>query len=167
MVDGRFRWFEQPATTLEMFCRYEEVIASARWQVLAQAGRSCGPPEPLALVRARAREPVAVPTETRPGRFVIVKIGGLEPSTLGRIRAFLIKGYDWYVELDDTRYKLIAATAKDGLLLSVPPDADGTGRFAFGRPIKTITVTRDLDGRGSRSALMFEFLSVPLLGGPS
>jgi hypothetical protein len=162
MVDGRFRWFEQPATTLEIFCRYRELEASDRWQVLARTDRACAAPEALASIRARVGEEVRVPVESRPRRFVIVRVHGLEPRTLGRIRATVLKGYDWYVTLDDTRYRLIAATAEDGLLVSVPTDADGTGRFAFGPAIQTITITRDLDGHGSTAPLTFEFLSVPL-----
>jgi hypothetical protein len=161
-VDGRFRWFEQPETTLEMFCRYREVTATDRWEVLARTDRSCGGPEALATVEARAGDTVTVPTESRPDRFVIVKVHGLEPSILGRIRAALVKGYDWWVRVDGTRYRLVAATAGDGLLVAVPPAADGTGRFAFGPPIRTISITRDLDDRGSTAPLTFEFLSVPL-----
>jgi hypothetical protein len=161
-VDGRFRWFEQPETTLEMFCRYREVSATDRWEVLARSDRSCGPPEALATVNARAGDTVTVPTEVRPDRFVILKVHGLEPSILGRIRAALLKAYDWWVRVDGTRYRLVAATAADGLLVAVPPAADGTGRFAFGPPIRTISITRDLDDRGSTAPLTFEFLSVPL-----
>jgi hypothetical protein len=89
-------------------------------------------------------------------------VHGLEPSILGRIRAALLKAYDWWVRVDGTRYRLVAATAADGLLVAVPPAADGTGRFAFGPPIRTISITRDLDDRGSTAPLTFEFLSVPL-----
>jgi hypothetical protein len=161
-VDGRFRWFEAPAATLETFCRYVQTAASDRWQVLARTGRSCGTPEALGTVVARAGETVAVPVETRPDRFVTVRIGGLEPSPLGRLRAALYKGPDWYVKLDDTRYRLVPGTAGDGLLLAVPPVADGTGPFAFGAPIGTMTITSGQSGRGSTAPLTYEFLSVPL-----
>jgi hypothetical protein len=161
-VDGRFRWFESPDTTLETFCRYQQVAASDRWQALARTGRSCGPAEPLATVQARAGEIVTIPTETRPDRFVIVRIHGLEPSLLVRIRSALTKGPDWYVVLDGTRYRLIAGTALDGLLLAVPPAADGTGRFAFGPPIRQMTIKQGAGGKDSRAPLTFEFLSVPL-----
>ena len=161
-VDGRFRWFEQPEATLEMFCRYRELTATDRWEVLVRTGRSCGAPEALATVDARAGDTVTVPTEARPDRFVIVRVQGLEPSMLGRIRAALIKAYDWWVRVDDTRYRLVAATAAEGLVLAVPPGADGTGRFSFGPSIRTISITRDLDGRGSTAPLTFEFFSVPL-----
>ena len=42
------------AATLETFCRYEQIAATDTWQVLARTNRSCGPPEPLATVSARA-----------------------------------------------------------------------------------------------------------------
>ena len=161
-VDGRFRWFESPEATLETFCRYAETTATDRWQVLARTGGSCDAPEPLATVTARAGEAVSVPVEARPDRFVIVRIHGLEPSLLGRVRAALFKGPDWYVMLGDTRFRLIPATAVDGLLLAVPPAADGSGPFAFGAPIRTMTVKQGQSGRDSTANLTYEFLSVPL-----
>ena len=99
---------------------------------------------------------------TRPDRFVIVRIHGLEPSLLGRLRAALFKGPDWYVMLGDTRYRLVPATAGEGLLLAVPPAADGSGPFAFGAPIRTSIVIQGQSGRDSTAAVTFEFLSVPL-----
>jgi hypothetical protein len=163
-VDGHFRWFEQPATTLEMFCRYGQVAATDSWQVLAPTGRTCGPPEPLGTVSAKAGAPVTVPLEARPDRFVIVKITGMEPSLLGRVRAALTRGQDWWIRLGDSRYRLIQATAADGLLMAVPPAADGSPPFAFGPPIQTIAVAAGLSGRDSSATLTYEFLSVPLQG---
>ena len=78
-VDGRFRWFEEPATTLEIFCRYHQRISTARWQVLDRTTGSCGPPEPLSVVTAREGETVTVPVESRPGRFIIVRVHGIDP----------------------------------------------------------------------------------------
>jgi len=161
-VDGRFRWFEAPETTLETFCRYSQTVASDRWQVLTETGGSCGPAEPLAMVTARSGEAVQVPFERRPARFVIVRIGGLQPSLFGRIGAALGKPPDWYVKVDETRYRLMPDTAGDGLLLAVPPSADGTGPFAFGPAIVSLTITKGLDGRDTTVPLTFEFMSVPL-----
>ena len=64
--------------------------------------------------------------------------------------------------LGDTRFRLIPATAVDGLLLAVPPAADGSGPFAFGAPIRTMTVKQGQSGRDSTANLTYEFLSVPL-----
>ncbi|HET7495590.1 MAG TPA: glycosyltransferase family 87 protein [Candidatus Limnocylindrales bacterium] len=159
VVDGRFRWFESPAATLEIFCRYRETTASDRWQVLARTNGSCGPPEPLASVTARTGQVVPVPSAPSTDRFVLVKIHGLQPSPLGRIAAVLYKSPDSYVRLGDTRYRLVADTADDGLILAIPTAAEGSGPFAFGTPIPTISVTTV----GAAGApLTFEFQTVRL-----
>lgn len=162
-VDGRFSWFESPEATLETFCHYQQTTATERWQVLARIGRSCGTPESLGTVTARRGETITIPVETRPDRFVIVRVHGLEPSLAGRVRSALTKAPDWYVRLDDTRYRLIPATAPDGLLLAVPPSADGTGPFAFGDPIRTIAAKQGLGNGISNGNVTYEFLSVPLI----
>lgn len=74
------------------------------------------------------------------------------------------RGPDWYVVLDGTRYRLIAGTAADGLLLALRPAADGTGPFAFGPPIRQMTVKQGTSAKDSRAPLTFEFLSVPFGG---
>jgi hypothetical protein len=163
-VDGRFRWFEAPAATLETFCRYEQIAVSNVWQVLARTGRSCGAAEALGTISARAGEAVEVPIEARPDRFVIVKVGGLEPSVLGQLREALAKAPDWYVMLNGTRYRLVPGTAGEGLLLAVPRAANGTDRFAFGPPIRMIAIAAGPTDRDSAATLTYEFLSVPLDG---
>jgi hypothetical protein len=80
------------------------------------------------------------------------------------LKAALYRGPEWYATLDDTRYRLMPGTAADGLLLAVPPAADGTGRFAFGDPIRTIAVTQGLDNNDPHAVLTYEFKSVPLQG---
>jgi hypothetical protein len=159
VVDGRFRWFESPAATLEIFCRYVEVTASERWQVLARTSRTCGPPEPLSTVTARTGETIQIPAAPTGDRFVVVKIHGLRPMLLGQVTAALYKRPDSYVRLGDTRYRLVADTAEDGLILAVPAAADGTGPFAFGSPIPTISVS--IVGT-SNAALTYEFQTVRL-----
>jgi hypothetical protein len=161
-VDGRFRWFEAPATTIETFCRYTQIAQSGGWQVLARTDRACGSPQPLVTITAMAGAAIQVPAETRPDRFVIVRVSGLEPSVLGRLKTLLSKAPDWYVTLDGTRYRLVPGTVVDGLLVAVPPAADGTGNFAFGPPIRSMAIMAGLDGRESSATLTYEFLSVPM-----
>ena len=115
------------------------------------------------MVSTRAGEPVAIPVETRPDRFVIARVHTPEPSLPGRIRSALVKAPDWYVTLDDTRYRLVPPTAQDGLLVAVPQGADGTGRFAFGDPIGTMSIRRGLGSGASKGSVTYEFLSVPRL----
>ena len=160
VVDGRFRWFEAPAAMLETFCRYRELSSEGGWQVLGRSGGSCGPAEPLTTIKAREGVAVQVPVETRPDRFVTVRVRGLEPSLLGRLRTALHKPEEWYVTIGGVRYRLVTPTASDGLLLAVPPSADGTGDFAFGPPIESISIESRQKGKRE---LTYEFESVPLV----
>ena len=159
-VDGRYRWFEAPAAMLQMFCRYRELSSIGTWQVLGLSGRGCGPAEPLGTISAQDGESVKVPVETRPGRFVTVRVHGLEPSLLDRARTALFKADEWYATIAGVGYRLVAPTASDGLLLAVPPSADGTGPFAFGPPIESISI-QPRPGHEHRT-LTYEFESVPL-----
>jgi hypothetical protein len=102
---------------------------------------------------------VIVPAAPSADRFVLVKIHGLQSSPLGRIAAVLYKTPDSYVRLGDTRYRLVADTADDGLILAVPAAAQGSGPFAFGRPIPTIAVTT-VGAAGT--TLTYEFETVAL-----
>ena len=121
-VDGRYRWFEAPAAMLQTFCRYRQMSAIGMWQVLVRSGGSCGPAEPLETVTAQEGKPVQVPVETRPGRFVTVRIHGLEPSLLDRVRTAMWKADEWYVTIADVALPDVAPTAADGLLLAVPSE---------------------------------------------
>jgi hypothetical protein len=159
-VDGRYRWFESPAAMLETFCRYGQLSSIGSWQVLGRFGGSCGPAEPLNTVQAREGEAVQVPVESRPDRFVTVRVRGLEPSLIDRVRTALWKADEWYATIAGVRYRLVAPTMSDGLLLAVPAGADGTGSFAFGPPIETISIQ---SGSGGHRQLTYEFESVPLL----
>src|SRR5947209_6928054 len=70
----------------------------------------------------------------------------------------------WTVASAGTRYRLVPGTAVDGLLVAVPPAADGTGPFAFGPPIRRITIAAGPHGRDSAATLTYQFLSAPLAG---
>jgi hypothetical protein len=161
VVDGRYRWFEAPAAMLETFCRYRELSSIGSWQVLGLTGGSCGTAEPLMTVQAREGETVQVPIETRPGRFVTVRVHGLEPSLLDRVRTALFKADEWYATVGGVRYRLVAPTVSDGLLMAVPAGADGTGDFAFGPPIDELSIR---SRSGGDRLLTYEFESVPLVG---
>lgn len=162
-VDRRFGWFESPATTLEMLCRYEELAASDRWQALGRTGASCGAAEPLGTVTAPAGTPVAVPAEGRPGRFVVARVTGFPDGLADRLRALLFRADEWYVEIPDRgRFRFVPGTADDGLLLAVPAEVAAHPRFAFGPPIRSLTVEAGRYGTESDAPLTWEFLSVPL-----
>jgi hypothetical protein len=91
---------------------------------------------------------------------VIVRVRGIEPTLLGRIRTTVFKGEEWYVTIDGLRYRLVAATAPDGLLVAVPPEVAGTGANAF-RPIEALSIASP--SHATPRTLTYEFLTVPLV----
>ncbi len=116
---------------------------------------------PSARSRLGPGSTVTIPS--RPGRIGSSRSRSTVSSrpSSAAFGTLLYKAPDWYVKLDDTRYRLMPGTAGDGLLVAVPPSADGTGHFAFGPPIKTMTVTQGEGGHGSKGPLTFTFESVP------
>jgi hypothetical protein len=163
-IDSRDRWFDGPAAMLETFCRYDEVAATTRWEVLALTSRRCGTPERLATVVAQPGEPVAVPTDPRPGRFVIVRVHGIDDSPLDRVITTLSKSSEWYVTLNGTdKFRLVPGTAGDGLLMATPTSIVRSEGFAFGPPTRSIAIA-PRNTVPKPGPLTFEFLSVPLVG---
>lgn len=162
-IDRRNRWYESPAATLEIVCRYEELVSSARWQVLARTGRACGPAEVLATVTARAGETVEVPREARPDRVVIARVSGFAAGPFDRLRTLAWKAAPWYVTVDTaTRYRLVPATAAAGLLMAVPASTTDDPEFAFGPPTESLMIDTPADGPARTAPLTFEFLSLSL-----
>jgi hypothetical protein len=164
-LDGRFRWFESPAAMLETFCRYDEVAASGRWEVLARVARTCGAPEPLATVIAEVGATVPVPAESRPDRLVVVRVLGIEASLADRVVTTLYRSPEWSVTLDGgATYRLVPGTAADGLLLRVPDSIQRSPGFQFGAPIRQLSIAPK-GGLDTAATLTYEFLSVPLVAG--
>ena len=162
-IDGRYRWFDGPAVMLETFCRYDEIAANQRWEVLAPSARGCGTPEPLATVTAKPGEPVTVPTDPRPDRITIVRVHGIDDSLLDRVVTTVYKASEWYITLGVMgRYRLVPGTAQDGLLMAVPTTIRRSPGFDFGPPIASISITQR-DRFPAAGPLKYEFLSVPLV----
>lgn len=162
-VDRRFAWFEEPAATLEMLCRYRELTAGDRWQVLGRTDASCGSARPFATVTAKAGETVAVPPSPDPDQFVIVRITGFPDDLATRLRTALFRAEEWWIELGGrARFRFVPGTADDGLILAVPPAVAFDERFAFGPPITSLTLTQGHEGNTSDDELTYEFLTVPL-----
>lgn len=160
-IDHRNPWFDTPAAALEMLCRYEEIAASPRWQVLGRSARSCGTPEALGSIRANLGEPVSVPVDPRADRFVIVRIGGLGPSAVDQIASALWRGREWYITIDGARYRLVAPLAGDGLIMAVPASLMSSAAFAFGGPVRSLSVESGPSLFGPAATITYDFYSVP------
>jgi len=160
-IDSRYRWFEAPQAMLETFCRYRQSTISGSWQVLLRTREHCGAPIPLGSVSAKPGVPVTVPPAPNPNDFVIVRINGANPSLLETLtRAFLGVAI-WQVVVDGQTFRLVRATAGDGLLLAVPDQVRGSAPFDFGPPRTSISI-HPASGHDSRT-LDYVFYAVPLL----
>ncbi|MEW6225173.1 MAG: hypothetical protein AB1627_11150 [Chloroflexota bacterium] len=167
-VDFRNYWFESPVATLERLCRYRETAAMGVWQVLADTGRACGEATPIGTATARRGETVQVPDAPSPDQFVLVRIRGLDDGPTGRLRTLLWKSPERFVTLDGEEFRLVPRTADSGLVLAVPAAAQGSEPFAYGPPVRTITVREEGsdngDNAGRGGELSYEFFAVPLQG---
>ena len=157
-IDGRFYWFEAPEATIERLCRYREVGANGGWQLLADTGRACGVPQPISTVTAQPGESVTVPPAPGPDDIVAVRVHGIGQGLTARLRSVLWKAPISRVVLDGFGYRLVPGTAPDGLVLAVPSAIQGSAPFAFGPPIKTISIS----GPSGGGPLTYEFVAIPL-----
>lgn len=160
-VDGRYPSFEAPLATEQIFCRYRQVTVHAPWQVLARArGSRCGTPRTLTTATAAWGEPVSVPAPLRPDALVLVKIAGADPHGLERLKELAVRPSERRISLDDATFRLVPATAGDGLLLSAPPGSDYRDPFAMAPNARQIAVSRA--GGDPSGDLRYTFVEVPV-----
>jgi hypothetical protein len=160
-IDGRYRWFEAPQAMLETFCRYRQSAILGSWQVLLRTGGQCGTPVSLGSVMAKPGDSVAVPPPPSPNDFVIVRIIGANPSPFEAPPLPFLRASPWQVVVDGRPFRLVRATAGDGLLLAVPDQVRGSAPFDFGPPRTSISI-RPATGHDNR-ILDYAFYAVPLL----
>ena len=159
-VDGRYATFEAPLATLAILCRYRDVAEQQPWHVLARTRNRCGPSRTLSRVDAAWGASVEVPAPKRPGALLLVRVQGTGASGLERLRALVLRPHERWIELDETRYRLVAATAADGLLLHVPADADYPPPYALAPNPLSIAVGRNGGEPGGH--LEYTFVEMPI-----
>lgn len=159
-IDGRLPTFEVPLATLEIFCRYRQIAAREPWQVLARAGDRCGAPRPLGTQTAGWGESVSVPSPRSRDALVIAHVEGAGPHGLELLRTLLLRPQRRWITLDGASFRLVAATAADGLLLYAPPRLDYPAPYAMAPRPLSIAVGRD--GGEPGGSITYRFEEVPL-----
>ncbi|HEV7616105.1 MAG TPA: hypothetical protein VGO36_07730 [Solirubrobacterales bacterium] len=155
-IDGRFPGWDPPEQARTALCDFAVVEATARWQVLARTPDRCGPSRPLGSVEASPGEAVDVPAPG-PNEVVWARIDGVEVSGLERLTALLAHPRTRHAIVNgDRSFRLIAATAADGLMLRGSNGIGGKGAFAQIPQARTIAVT------GAGGDLRFEFFAMPV-----
>lgn len=159
-IDGRNPSFEAPLVTLGILCRYRLLVAQPPWHVLARSPDRCGAARTLSRHDAAWGEAVAVPRPRRSEALVLVRVQGAGEQGLERLRSLLLRPHERWIALDGERYRLVAATAEDGLLLSAPSSADYPQPLAMAPRPTRIAVGRD--GGEPDGTLHYEFVEVPI-----
>jgi hypothetical protein len=154
-LDGKAPQFESPAYFLEMLCRYRELYATYKWQVLARTGDRCGERRKIGSVLAQEGELVRVP-EGRDDEIVFASFEMRLPLA-ERLRILVFKARDnARVELDRGRaYRFVPTTASNPYVLRVPPAITYSPPFGQ-RPTATLML------RNVHSPFTIDFFATPV-----
>jgi len=148
-IDDRYTGWESPAAKLAMLCNYRAVRTTERWQLLERGADRCGPPRLLGTVTAWTGEPIAAPAPPGPRQIVFARVEGLGVGGWERLRSFAYRARDRTARFDGGgEWRVVPATAGDGLILRAPAAAD------FPRPFQLAPnagrFSMRVEGGGSR-----------------
>lgn len=153
---NRWQGWDPPGQTLAILCNFETLSTSEIWQILGRVPDRCGEPELLESVDSAYGEIVDVP-EPGPGQVVFARIDGAGVGGLESIRNLLWRAAFRYAVFDDgRRWRLVPATASDGLLLRGPPELTGKGEFAQAPQTTTLELT------GREGDLRYDFYAMDI-----
>jgi hypothetical protein len=153
-IDNRFLGWDPPEQARAVLCNFAPLYASERWQVLGRVPDRCGPERALGTVQAAAGQSVPVPAP-EPGAVVFARIGGAGVSGLERVQNLLLHARSRHAIVNgETRYRLVAETAGDGLLMRAAPGVVESGPFDPVPEARTIAV------EGGSATLTYEFFSM-------
>jgi hypothetical protein len=147
--DERAPFGDAPATLAELACRYAletpnvTTAANEPYLLLRRDARAHCDDESAGSVDARVNEPIAVPPAGAPNAFVVASVA-VRPSLATRAATALWRAprLDVVVRFDDAteqRYRVVAATLGDGMIVSAfPRDGDEAARFFAGRAVRAV-----------------------------
>ena len=160
-LDLRNAAWDMPDGIRTILCRYEQLSANSRWQVLARTQDRCGRATTIAIVRARWGQTVAVPRPS-PHAAMFVRIRGVQPSGLERLEGFVYRPQIRHLNLDHRAYRLVPGTAADGLVLWVPAAADYTSPYALSQNAHHLVVRRGFGTQSHAGRVTYQFEQVPI-----
>jgi hypothetical protein len=163
-IDGRLLSFtsrlrREPSSAVEM-------RATMDWLVLQRGPNRCGASQLVRTIHADWGEPVAVPKPPDRQTAVYVRIHGVEPGGLDRIRSLLFRPTKREIVLDGARYQLLPGTAGDGLIMRAPAEIDFSRPFNVAPNASRIQVLRGGEDGSGGQPLRFDFYA-QLISRPS
>jgi hypothetical protein len=164
--DGRVNAFDEGLATRTVLCSYAELRTTPEWQVLGVGPDRCEPPVRLTTVRADWAQVVAIPTPPNDHSFIFVRISGVGVEGFERLTALLYRPALREITLNGARFRLIAGTASDGLILRAAPEADFTAPFAVAPNSSYLAVSKAGQGRSDRLPVTLSFFAQSVTVGP-
>lgn len=131
-----------PVTGAAMLCRFRELYADSRWQVLARGPNRCEAESIVRRVSARSGETIRVPQV--PGAVVRATIRGLEPGFLRVAANGFLPRRASTVTIDGESTSLQADKAAGGVILRAPTELDYAGAYRVSLQATTISFHRDI-----------------------
>jgi hypothetical protein len=144
-----------------ILCRYGEVSAGSRWQVLARSHDRCGRATTITTIRARWGQRIVVPPPP-PHAVMFVRIGGVQPRGFEALRALVYRPDTRRIIVNRHPYRLVPGTAADGLVLWIPAAADYTGPFGLSQHAHTLAVRRGTGAQPGSDEITYRFEQVPI-----
>ena len=122
-IDGRNLLWDSPKMELAIACHFASTAETNRWQVWSRVSPRCGATHVLGKAVIRNGRPVTVPTGATSGTIMFARVS--IPTSIGAgLEQLLYKPTCPASVTAGTRdYRLVPATAADGLILSAPSSA--------------------------------------------
>lgn len=140
-IDDRYIAWDPPAASRQMLCRYRPVRTTNRWQVLHPAADRCGRERLLARIHIETGAAVAVPSPP-PKNIVFARIHGLGVEGFEAARTFFYRARERFATLNGhDQWRVVPATAEDGLILRSDPAIDFPAPFQLAPQARTVSLT--------------------------
>jgi hypothetical protein len=140
-IDDRFPGWESPAAMRTMLCHYRVARTTARWQLLERSGDRCGLPRAIGVVHSMTGEPIPIPPPPGPHDLVFARIDGIGVEGLENLRTVLYRARERTVTLGAGRaWKLVPATAGDGLIMRASPGVDYPRPFRLAPDVRAMSL---------------------------
>lgn len=138
-VDDRYPGWESPAAMRAMLCHYRAVMSDGRWQLLERVADRCGPARAFGVAYSATGRRMAVPPPPSPGEIVFARVSGIGVGGWEALRTALYRARERTATLGRRgSWRLVPATAGDGLILSAPRAVDYPGRFRLAPDVGSV-----------------------------
>jgi hypothetical protein len=162
-LDDRYGAYDEPAASLAMLCNFRPERTTPAYELLTRTPDRCGPARKLGSVETSYGASVRVPPAQRRDDVVYAKVSGLAPAGIERLRALLYRAAVRYVVFDRrVEYRIVAANAGDGLLISAPRAVDFPGRWALAPNARTVGFDKEATFASPADPLHIDFYAIPV-----